>query len=374
MSTSDGPRAQDTGPGLGPGHTAPRRILIVRLSALGDVVMSSGLIPALRSLWPEARLSWLVEPPAAPLLAHNPRLDELIILPRARWKQLWREGHKLQALREMAQFRRELRARDFDLALDPQGLLKSGLWAWLSAAKRRVNLRPRECSQWLMHESVSCAEPDAPAEIGYEYRELARYLGAKPKAFKLDLAVGASPRTQAQRALAEAGVSGPYAVLAPFTTRPQKHWIESRWAELAAGLIAQGLTPVMLGGPADAEAAARIASGHGQIRNLVGQLKLDESVAAIADAALLIGVDTGLTHMGIALQVPTLTLFGSTAPYLRGPDARTRVLYDRLPCSPCHRNPTCHGRFDCMRGFEVPRVLAAALALHQPFAVSVPAT
>jgi len=357
MSTSDGSTP-----------VSPQRILIVRLSALGDVVMSSGLIPALRSLWPEARLSWLVEAPAAPLLAHNPRLDELIILPRAHWKQLWRDGHKLQALREMAQFRRELRARSFDLALDPQGLLKSGLWAWLSGAKRRVNLRPRECSQWLMHESVAYVEPDAQAEIGYEYRALACHLGAKPEAFKLDLAVGAMPLAQAQRALAQAGASGRYAVLAPFTTRAQKHWIESRWAELAAGLIAQGLTPVMLGGPADADAAERIAGQNAHIHNLVGQLKLDESVAAIAGAALLIGVDTGLTHMGIALQVPTLALFGSTAPYLRGPDARTRVLYDRLPCSPCHRSPSCKGRFDCMRGFDVPRVLAAALGLRAPLA------
>ena len=67
-----------------------RRILIVRLSAIGDVVMASGLIPALRALHPDAHLAWLVEPAAAPLLAHNPRLDELIIWPRAEWQALWR--------------------------------------------------------------------------------------------------------------------------------------------------------------------------------------------------------------------------------------------------------------------------------------------
>jgi heptosyltransferase-1 len=89
--------------------------------------------------------------------------------------------------------------------------------------------------------------------------------------------------------------SGSYAVLAPFTTRPQKHWFEDAWQALAPQLIAAtGLVPVILGGPADAEAAARIAADP-RIVNLAGQTRLPEAVAAIAHSALLIGVDTGLT-------------------------------------------------------------------------------
>jgi heptosyltransferase-1 len=110
--------------------------------------------------------------------------------------------------------------------------------------------------------------------------------------------------------------SGGYAVLAPFTTRPQKHWFEDAWQALAPQLIdATGLVPVILGGPADAEAAARIAAADPRIVNLAGQTRLPEAVAAIAHAALLIGVDTGLTHMGTALARPTVAIFGSTCPY-----------------------------------------------------------
>mgnify|MGYP000098901482 CR=1 FL=1 len=83
-------------------------------------------------------------------------------------------------------------------------------------------------------------------------------------------------------------------------------------------------------------------------------------VAAIARAGLLIGVDTGLTHMGTALRVPTVALFGSTRPYLDALTTRTAVLYEALPCSPCRRHPTCHGAFDCMRQWSVDRVLAQA--------------
>jgi 4-amino-4-deoxy-L-arabinose transferase-like glycosyltransferase len=83
--------------------------------------------------------------------------------------------------------------------------------------------------------------------------------------------------------------------------------------------------------------------------------------AAIADAALLIGVDTGLTHIGSALAVPTVALFGSTCPYLDPVAHRSVVLYEKLACSPCRRNPTCDGRFDCMRALEVERVMSEAL-------------
>ena len=214
-----------------------------------------------------------------------------------------------------------------------------------------------------MTESVRPDGRDDPV-VSHEYRALARYLGAAPGAFELDLAIGSAPREIARRVLGEAGVdtrsgSRPYAVLAAFTTRPQKHWVESSWSDLARRLAARGFTPVLLGGPGDIPAAARIAAGEPALVNLAGRLKLDESAAAISEAALLVGVDTALTHMGIALRVPTVALFGSTTPYLHGTDGRTRVLHDHLPCSPCNRRPTCDGRFDCMRQLDVPRVLEA---------------
>lgn len=343
----------------------PRRILIVRLSALGDVVLSSGLIPALKQRWPQATLCWLVAPAAAPLLAHNPRLDELLVLPLDQWKQLWRSGARWQAFRAFRAWTRALRAREFDLVVDPQGLFKSGLLAWLSGAPLRVSLWPREGNQLFMHDCVRPAIPAAPERvIAFEYRALAQAVGAPD--FTLDLAVGEGPRQRALQLLTQAGVGpGPIALLAPFTTRPQKHWVEERWAPLAQALRSQGLQPVLLGGPGDAPAAARIAASGSGIVNLTGRLKLDETVAVVARGQLLVGVDTGLTHMGIALKVPTVGLFGSTAPYLHGGSPRVQVLYKALPCSPCHRNPTCQGRFDCMRQLDLPEVLQAAQAVRQ---------
>lgn len=350
-----------------PAANAPRRILIVRLSALGDIVMASGLIPALTAAYPGAELSWLCEAGCAPLLNHNPRLKQVLIWPRAQWEQLLKAKQYLALWREVRRFRAMLRAQQFDLVLDGQGLLKSGLLAWFTGAPRRVSIIAREGSHRLVHEVVT-PPPGADPVMGSEYRYLAYHLGAPQGSFVHDLAVGAAPQARARTVLAEAlkptgGTARPLVVLCPFTTRPQKHWVEANWSELAQALWAQGLQPVVLGGPSDREAAARIVAQLPQVPSLAGALKLDESVALIADAQLLVGVDTGLTHMGTALRVPTLALFGSTRPYLQGPTLRTHVMYDALPCSPCRRRPTCDGAFTCMKQLTVARVHAEALRL-----------
>ena len=349
------PDATPTAPATG----ASPHILIVRLSAIGDVVMASGLIPALRARWPQARISWLTEPATVPLLRHNPQLHEVITWNRAEWQTLWRDRQWRALSTVVRAFRAGLRKRQFDLVLDAQGLLKSGLLAWMTGAPRRVGLLSREGSQWLMHERIG-ARPGDDARMSHEYRDLADALGAPQGSFRLDLAVGDEARCTAAAALLQSGVAGRFAVLAPFTTRPQKHWFEDRWGGLAQALMTEGLTPVLLGGPADAAAAARMAAASPGLVNLAGRLPLDATVAAIAGSALLVGVYTGLTHMGTALGVPTVGLFGSTRPYLDTGTPRTTILYHSLECSPCRRHPTCGGAYHCMQHWTVQRVLDAA--------------
>jgi heptosyltransferase I len=334
----------------------PRRILIVRLSALGDIVMASGLITALRSRYPDAQISWVCEAGCAPLLHHNPRLHEVIIWPRSEWEALKKAKRWGELWRTVRAFKAALRQRQFDLVLDGQGLMKSGLIAWFTQAPRRVSIIAREGSHMLAHEVVTPPDSDTPM-IGSEYRFLASRLGASDGSFQLDLTVGEAPLAKARSAVED--LRGPLVALCPFTTRPQKHWVEGHWITLAQSLISQGWQPLLLGGPADTEVAARITHSTPGLRNLVGQLKLDESMALISLCSQLIGVDTGLTHMGTALNIPTVALFGSTRPYLQGPTPRTHVLYSARSCSPCHRRPSCNGRFDCMRDLTPTLVLDA---------------
>jgi len=325
------------------------RILLVRLSALGDLVVASGLLPVLRERWPEAEVDWLVESAGEALLAHEARIDRCIRLPA--------QGGTGNFLRTV----RTLRSRHYDLAIDTHGLLKGAFWARVSGAPRRIGLGSREGSSALLTETVALDRGDP--HFGSEYRRLADYLGSTPEAYHPRLVLGAEDRQEAREALGRTAQL-PYAALCPFTTRPQKHWFRENWRELGEGLRAEGLQPVLLGGPGDAPEAHQI-QGELPWTDLTGRLSLRGSAAVLEGAAVAIGVDTGLTHMASVLGTPTLALFGATRPYLHLPHgASGKVLYQPLPCSPCRRKPTCGGAYTCMRLHTPESVLANARSLR----------
>ena len=130
------------------------RILIVRTSAIGDVVFASALPGAIRRAHPDAHIAWLVEPGIHELLLADPDIDEVITWSKAEWVKLWKSGRRLELLGRVRALRRELHARRFDMALDLQGLMKSGFLTWLSGAPRRVGLGSKEGSQLLMSEVI----------------------------------------------------------------------------------------------------------------------------------------------------------------------------------------------------------------------------
>jgi heptosyltransferase I len=336
------------------------KILVVRLSAIGDIVFASPLIAALRRAYPQAHIAWLVQPEYRSLLDRHPDLDEVIACPLGHWRRLWRERRLRELMSGIAALRITLRERRFDLAIDLQGLLKSGALTRRSGARERIGLGSREGSQWLMTRTLP--RGGDPRRIGSEYLYLAETLGLPVDDFAMAVLYGETEADFADRVIAEHDLSDGYAVLCPFTTRPQKHWIEERWAPLAARIQADlGLTPVVLGGPADREAATRISdAADTSLVDLTGRTSLIEAAALIDRASLLIGVDTGLGHMGIAFGTPSLLLFGSTCPYLDTTRANARVLYHKLDCSPCKRRPTCDGAFTCMRLITIEEILDAA--------------
>lgn len=344
--------------------TTPESILIIRPSAMGDIVMASPMLAALRRAYPQARICWLVEPGLADLLRHNRDLDELILWPKGEWNRLVREKRYLELLRRVIALRRELRSHRFDLAIDAVGLVKSRFLLWLSGARETIGFLSKEPGAFLLDRKVSKGKDD-PA-MSSEYRELIVALGLDPDPFAPRIVVAPEDRTIARQLLASLGVGSDYLVFAPFTTRPQKHWFDERWALLAGAVVVKfGKPVIILGGPGEAVRGEEIArqGGRAQVYSLCGRTTLGQSAAMIEGAALLIGVDTGLTHMGTAFSLPTLALFGATCPYQTTASPRTRVLYDAPPCSPCRRKPTCHDQFDCMRALTVDKIVAAATTL-----------
>jgi heptosyltransferase-1 len=336
-----------------------KRVLLIRTSAIGDVVFASPFAHALRRSHPRAHIAWLVEAGIEGLIEADPAIDEVIVWPKRDWSRLWRERRVAELARAVRAFRGALHARRFDTALDLQGLIKSGALALLSGAPRRIGLRSREGAHLLMTRSIP--RGGEIERISSEYLHFAQALGLDTAEFVPRLTIGEAADAQARSLLDAHGlVPKRFAVLAPFTTRPQKHWFEDAWQELAAQVRAAfDLTPVLLGGPADRDAASRMARGT-QMVDFTGRTSLAQAAALIGRCGLVVGVDTGLTHIGIGTQRPTIALFGSTRPYLDTCRPQARVIWLGLQCSPCKRTPTCNGAFTCLRNITPARVVSEA--------------
>ena len=328
------------------------RVLVICVSAIGDVVFASPLIDAIKRARPDAEVYWLAESTVAPLLQHHAGLRELLIWPRDEWRELSRRGRLWRLSREVLSFRKKLRAYQFDLVLDVQGLLKSAVLAWMTGARTRIRFLPKELTGWLLTERVpKHLEPT----ISSEYRGLAQYIGLETEDFSMTVAP-----SEAAEKFAERVYDGrPYVVFCPFTTRPQKHWSESHWRSLAGIALEQLWRVVVLGAPADRIAAARIFSGQ-TVDDKVGACSLEESAAMVSKASLVIGVDTGLTQMGWAFSVRVVALFGSTCPYRVVPGQKGDIHHAELYCSPCRRRPICGRSLDCMSVLTPDAVINAA--------------
>lgn len=327
----------------------PSHILVVRLSAIGDILMASGLPSLLKQRWPACEITWLCQPECASLLQHSPDVDHILTWARRDWQQAWQKKQLGKLGQQMRAFRKDCLERQFDLAVDLQGLFKSALLTRLSGAPRRVGLGTGEGAGFFYTQRFG-RNLGNPALIGSEYRYLAEQLGLDSGNYRMQVHTEARNQQEAQDLTAKSGATEQgYFVFCPFTTRPQKHWFEAHWKELGDLFETRLQLPVLvLGGPADQKAAQQLCDGT-PMHNLAGETNLLDAYELIRGSRGVIGVDTGLTHMGHAARVPTLSLFGSTCPYRNPDNPNGRVLYLDLHCAPCKRNPTCDGRFDCMQ-------------------------
>jgi heptosyltransferase-1 len=339
------------------------RILLIKLSSIGDVVLATPVIKVLREAYPDSHIAWLVEEMSADVVAGNPLLDEVIVWQKAEWKRLLRSLSLITLLGKASSFVRGLRRRRFEMVLDLQGLLKSAALAYLSGAKERISLGSREGSRALMTRVIASGGDRSSA--GSQYREFVRSLGLEPGEFRPAVWVTEKDEAFVADLMREDGIAGGYAVICPFASKPQKNWLEERWSAVSERLATEYAMPVLiLGGKGDGDSAGHMESlSRGRMLNLAGRTTLKQAAALIKHSRLIIGVDTGLTHMGIAFDVPTVTLFGSTCGYADVKEKNLVAIYKDVECSPCRRNPTCEGDLRCMKAITAQDVLGAVYGL-----------
>ena len=299
----------------------PQRILIVRLSAIGDVIQTMPVACALRERFPDATLVWAVEQRAGTLLQGHKALDELIMLPRG-----W-----LKSFSGVRRLRRRLREFDFDVTVDVQSLTKSAVLAWLSGARRRIgfgNPGGREFSKWLNNERV---DPKTTHVID-RYLELLGPLGIHQPAVRFQVPEQEADRLTAERIIGEKALGDGYAIINPGAGWPSKLWPAERFAAVARHLGVTWRLPVLVvwGGGAEREAAERIVAEGGEKAVMSPSTSLPELAALARRAKLFIGSDTGPLHLAAAVDTPCVGLYGPWPAARHGPYGPRHIALQKM--------------------------------------------
>ena len=347
------------------------RILLVRLRQIGDVVFTTPAIHALRRRFPDAQLSYIVEPAAAPVVLHNPNLNDVIVAPRVRG---------LSGMLADVALGRRLKAARFDIAIDFHGGPRASLLTWLSGAPVRIGYeiagrgwmytrriaRPRELrrrhsveNQWDLLDSLDIAPPTRSID-------------------PVEMPADGITTAAVDARLRQCGVhpNDPIVVVHVSAGNPFRRWPIAHFVALIAKLA--GDDPrrrfVVTSGPSEGDAASRVISdarstlGKDASARVVScsELSLAELRALLDRAALYIGGDSGPLHIAATTKVPIVGLYGPTLPVRSAPWRSDRyptesVDVGELPCRPCDQRVCAPGDFRCLTRIEPEQVLDACL-------------
>lgn len=339
-------------------------ILIIKMSSLGDVIQTLPVIQALKAAFPDSRIHWLVEEAAEPIVRLHPGVDRVLVSRRRGWGEDWRFPARWpRAIEEVLGLVRELRRLRYDVAIDFQGLLKSGIWMQLTQASRKVGFDgTREWSHLFLTERASPVHPDLHAVE--RYLHLAEAVGGG--AFEVDFGISlpADAHERLRTVLEGAGGKGdvPYAVIAPAARWETKHWGEAPFAELADRLMEDlNLQVAITGVWEDRHKVERIRQRmRHPAMDLAGKTDSHVLMALLQGARVVVSVDSGPMHLAAALGRPVVALFGPTAPWRTGPYGRGhRVIRPTVSCSPCFRR-RCPRRV-CMEQIRPSEVMEAVI-------------
>jgi lipopolysaccharide heptosyltransferase II len=349
------------------------KILLIRLRLIGDVVFTTPMLRALRRTFPEAHLSYLVEPPAAPVVAGNPHLDQVIVAPQA-----------TGLARIVADLRlaRRLRRQRYDLVIDLHGGPRSGWLTWLSGAPERIGYeitgrtwmytkavpRPRALrarhsvrNQWDLLEAIEAwpsSEPDRSSDA-------------------VEMAVDPRADQRIQQRLDEVGITPAHELVIIHVSagNPFRRWPEPAFTQVVAGLAGESAERrvILSSGPSDRAAAGRILGESRRILGAAGcrvvdfgEFDLAELRALIGRSRLFIGGDSGPLHIAATTATPIVGIYGPTEPARSAPwrDPRVRteaVEVAGLPCRPCDQRVCEPGDFRCLTTLKPEDVLSAAM-------------
>ena len=325
-----------------------RDILIIRLSSIGDVIHCTPVAEALKTAWPDCKITWLVGEVCADLIKYNPHVDEIIIWSRERFDKYVKDCQFSQAFAVWKELKRELANRPFYAALDIHGLFLTAMIAKQVKTNRRIGMsQAGECNPWFMTETAA----PSGRHIIDRYLSVLTNLGITPSSREMTLVVPETAKKFARDYLQAANVCSQdkLAVLVPGTTWPTKNWPPELFAATALQL-AKDFKILLCGGKSELPLGQEIAAKAGDmpIINAIGLTSLLEMAALLEKATVVIAGDTGPLYMAAALGTPTVAIFGPTNPETYTPPGSSNTaVFNQQPCAYCHKTKCPNGNAIC---------------------------
>jgi lipopolysaccharide heptosyltransferase I len=357
----------------------PQKILLVRFSALGDVIQTLPILSMLRDGFPEAKIGWAIDTELAPVIEGHPALDYIHRCSRRKWMQgLLNPARWTVAYREFQQFVEEVHAMRYDVAIDAQGLFKTALLPYLARIPRRIGYKHgREFSSVFYTERyLTREEYFDPAVCHLDHMaQLAYSIGAADVRYNIE-----APRvTESARARVAGLLEGAFAssaaviAMSPATQWVSKCWPEAYWTALIEQVLAEtDLNIIVQGSAADAPVGERIlrrVSGSqltGRVLDLFGKLPIPEMYALYERVHAAVGSDSAPLHIAGAMRVPVLLgMYGPTGyrrtPPVGSPHIKLFSSEGELACQPCHKRVCPLGTDECMKRIRPEEVFQALL-------------
>ncbi len=311
-------------------------ILIVKLSAIGDVIHTLPALAALRKLYPDANITWVIEETSSDLITNHPHLDRVIVSRRKRWIDDFKHGRIVKPFNEMKSFVKELKEQSYDLVIDFHGLLKSAVVVFLSSGKKKLGYDSmQEMSGLFLNEKIP---EDMDKHAVDRYLDFLRYLGAEVKEPEFFIPVQKENINRIEGFLQTDGIDikDRFVAVSPIALWDTKLWEDEKFARLCDRIAEELKVRVVFTG----SDRRKLESIQSRMRfpavNLGGETTLRDLAYLYRLSSLVITTDSGPMHIAAAVGTPVVALFGPTDPSRTGPYGMGHtVIRNDLSCSPC---------------------------------------
>jgi heptosyltransferase I len=360
-----------------------RKILLIKLSAVGDVVHTIPVLNKLRRRYPSAQLDWLVTPAIAELLRHHPAITNIIEFEREVWLTPWR----LAPFAAYARLAAKLRAVGYDLVVDMHGQFRTAALTLATGARARIGFDRPRASVW---DASSREFPEQARKHAWQgaregswvaythhipvptldlhavdrYLNVGPILGLDGESADFSFPIPQSAVSRVDALLAQHGADrANIVVMAPGTIWETKHWGSDKFAKVAGHFLSKGLAVILIGSQRERVVCEEVAALTPGVIDLAGVTTLTELAALIRRSVISFTNDSGPMHLAVALDRPVISIFGPTDPIWIGPYRRAdAVLHAGLECSPCYLRKIKHCRHEhaCMSEVSASAVIDRA--------------